>query len=357
MRVTRVPNMRSLNDERGVSVLIVAILLVVFIGFLGMTLDGGLMHVRYRQVRAGNDAAALAAAISCATGKGQSDAVTQAGTLAGDNAAGAVTYGPGLQFPSGCNPSGGTVTVHYQVTQTRYVAPLVGASATGIARANATAKWGPASGATNIAPIIVTSQSALKCEQKAPSPTTHCFLWYDPDDLGNSDWGLMSLDSWGHITGKFDTNCNSYQASQSAVTTWIKNGYPGGLSLSNPPPTWVCASSGSQGGAFIGDITSMIGKYLLFPVEDTPQRVCRSGSTWVPCTGANPIDKYAVIGLSIFKVANAAKGQQAKTMCGKSGNGGGSTACIDIIWTGSEVEGVTPGTGQNFGVAAVALTG
>ncbi len=351
MRVT----LRRLRWEQdGVTGVVMALLMTVFIGSLALAVDGGLVYVRYRAVRNANDAAALAAALNCAKGWGQDDDLVQ--RYADANASRAERYAADAYTP-GCETSAGKVTVHFEASQPIFFGPAVGLTSPKTVRATATAVWGAAGGATNIAPIQVTQASVLRCEDQ---PTgSHCYFWWDPNDIGHADWGIMDLSSWGLIPTS-TTSCSGYQASQSTVGTWITQGYTGSLELADPAPTYVCASTGSQGGALVNDIDAMIGKNLIFPVDDPAARVCTSGSSYVSCNASTTVNKYAVIGLAVFEVADSAKGQAAQALCPGHPpvvGGGGDVRCIDVVWTGGAAGGTRPTDQRSFGLFAVGLSG
>ena len=352
------------RDERGVVSVLFVILIVVLLGMLALSTDGGLMYVKLRQVRNANDAAALAAAYSCATGEIQAGlssldtANLRAQDVARLNAAGATVYSPGNVYPSGCTRAAGRVTVHYQATQQMYVAPLVGGPSSGTASADATATWGAAAGATNIAPLMLSMGRLSTCDIPAAAKGTHCFFWWDngtgnnTTTLTNAEWGLMDLTKWGvPRTATCPGNVN-----QSDVTTWIRNGYPGALMLKDPPPTYVCRGSGFQGGALNQDIDSMAGKELLFPVNDPMQQVQSGGALCQPgqnCT----VEKYAIVSFGVMEIVKVWTGNDAQTKCNHPAANNGSIRCLEAIWQGPLLGGVAPGPAPSFGLSAIALTG
>ncbi|HEX5627682.1 MAG TPA: hypothetical protein VFY08_06650, partial [Actinomycetota bacterium] len=71
-----------LRDDSGATAVIVAILIFVLVGMLALAADGGILWAKYRGIRTANDAAALAAAYSCATGEGLAGAETAADSIA-----------------------------------------------------------------------------------------------------------------------------------------------------------------------------------------------------------------------------------------------------------------------------------
>lgn len=138
------------NPERGAASVIVAILLVVLLGFSALAVDVGAMYAEKAQLQNGADSAALAVANQCAKGAcGNSTATGQlfANSNANDGASGAtVTF-----------PSATTVRV---VTKARaagatadgfslFFARVMGFNTTQIG-ATAQAKWGAPSSATTL---------------------------------------------------------------------------------------------------------------------------------------------------------------------------------------------------------------
>jgi hypothetical protein len=345
------------RDERGVIGVWLAVLLVVLFGMLALSMDGGLMYVRFRAVRNANDAAALAAALSCARGEGLGAANAQAADYANRNATGSTPYGAGNVYTPGCTPSAGKVTVHYGATQPVYASRFLGIDSPRIVQANATAKWGAAAGATNIAPLMLSMGRLSTCDIPQAAVGTHCFFWWDNGTgnnttvLTNAEWGLMDLNKWDVAkTASCSGNVN-----QSNVDTWIHTGFPGTLLLKSPPPTYVCRGSGFQGGALDNDVNDMAGKQLLFPVNDPNQQVDSAGNICKPgqsCT----VDKYAIVSFGVLNISHVWTGQQAQTKCNHPAGNNGSVRCLEAVWQGPLEGGVAPGDAPSFGLVAVGLS-
>jgi len=359
------------KEERGASAVIVAILLVVFLGMLSLSVDGGFLFLKFRGMRNANDAAALAAAQSCARSRGltvaaaQADADAQADSLAVANVGDAVRAEDPVYTPS-CNPEGGTVTVHYQGQQPLFFGQVVGVSSPKTVSATATATWGGVGSTNRIAPLML-SMNRLSEPCRIPSQVavdTECRFWWDAGSqqdtswLSNAEWGLMALDSWGKV-GRYDS-CTGYTASQTQVTEWIRQGYNGTVALNDPPPTYVCRHPGSQGEALNTDINSVAGDILYFPVNDPQQQVGPDGALCRPdgVDGSCPVDKYAIVGFAKLEVVWAWKGKEAITNCQYTGpiSSPGSVRCLKAIWRGYTVDATDFG-GQNFGWVGVSLSG
>jgi hypothetical protein len=349
---------RRLGRDSGAVGVLMAVMLLVLMGSLALSIDGGLLFVRYRGIRNANDAAALAAALSCAKGDGMVTADSQADSLAGLNASGAYRYEPYNVYESGCTTAAGTVVVHYAAQQPVYFGPAVGLSSPRDVRASATAIWGAATGATNIAPLMLSEGrlSSPGCDVPTAATGTHCFFWWDNGTghdttvLTQAEWGLMDLNQW---------DVDRYAAcpgnvNQSDVTTWIRQGYPGVLMLNETPPTYVCRGNGFQGNALNNDVNFMVGQELIFPVNDPGQQVdssgaiCRPGD---PCT----VQKYAIVAFGVLQIVHVWTGQDAQDKCNHPAANNGSIRCLEAVWQGPLSSGVMPGSGPSFGVIAVGL--
>ena len=360
MRVTR-----RLNDESGVTAVMVAILLLVLVGLLALTIDGGLLWTKHRRVRAANDAAALAAAYSCAKGEGLANANLKADEVAVANVSG-VTQLSSNAYPEGCETQGGEVTVRYMGNQELMFGPAVGVSSPKPVVASATARWGGASGATNVTPLMLSINRLSSCGVPySPSLVigqSTCFFWWDNGNqnnqtaLTNAEWGLMDLRTWGIAPS---ASCPG-NASQNEVTSWIYNGFPGSLLIDPPPHEYVCRGAGSQGGALNNDLNAQAGRILWFPVNNQNAQVQANGTLCGPdgVDGPCSVHKYAIVGFAALKIVAVTSGNAAKTMCNKQVQGNGNFRCLQTVWMGFQPGGLLGGGGtQNFGLFAVALTG
>jgi len=352
------------RDDSGATAVIVAILILVLVGMLALAVDGGILWVKYRGVRTANDAAALAAAYSCATGEGLAGAETAADTIAATNVADASSTQPGT-YPQGCVVEGGQVTVYFGGEQTLMFGPAIGVSSPRPVAAQATALWGGAGGASNVAPLMLSLDRLSDCDiPDGPDlvvGVSRCFFWWDNGTrndttaLTNAEWGLVDLTTWGvEPWGGCGGN-----VSQSDVGNWITNGYPGSL-LIDPSPEYVCRGSGFQGNALNNDIETQVGEILFFPVNDPQQQVqsggtlCRPDGVDGPCT----VQKYAMVGFAALEVTHVWTGQNAQAMCGQIATNNGSLRCLEAVWQGFQPGGLAPDPDvPNLGLFAVALTG
>ncbi len=348
------------NDERGAYAVLLAILLVVLLGMLSLTVDGGLLWLKYRGIRTSNDAAALAAALSCAKKEGLGAANARADQLATANVADASQVTANAYTPS-CDAASGTVTVHYGGWQQLYFSRVVGFSSPRQAAARATAKWGGAGGSADVSPLMLSMNRLGTCRippDPPPAPGTElkCAFWWDnsPTYLGNAAWGLMNLDEWNVQPAEGCSN-----AGQSSYKDWLLNGYPGALLINDPPqPTYACRDSGYFGGALDNDIARAIARGVpyAFPVNDPSKQIDRNGNLCPPpnCTP----DKYYIIGFAWLKLIALYKWKDAGYAQWCSSFPADSNArCLLTQWVGFSTSGILGGGGQNFGLVAVALTG
>lgn len=353
-----------LADDSGATAVIVAILILVLVGMLALAVDGGILWAKYRVVRTANDAAALAAAYSCATGEGLAGAETAADNIAAANLADAAATQPGA-YPRGCVVEGGQVTVYFGGEQTLMFGQTIGVSSPRPVAAQATALWGGAAGASNVAPLMLSLDRLSDCDipdgPELVVGVSRCFFWWDNGTrndtaaLTNAEWGLVDLTTWGVDPWG---GCGG-NVSQSDVGNWITNGYPGSL-LIDPSPEYVCRGNGFQGNALNNDINAQAGEILFFPVNDPQQQVqsggtlCRPDGVDGPCT----VQKYAIVGFAALEVVQVWTGQNAETMCGQTSTNNGSLRCLEAVWQGFQPGGLTPDPNvPNLGLFAVALTG
>jgi Flp pilus assembly protein TadG len=357
------------GDERGMSSVVFVVSLLFILGIVALVLDGGVLLLRRRGMVNAADAAALAFAQSCAHGDGQAAASGQADALAADNVSNATRAS--LAVNGECDGSG-SVTVVYQSTTRQNFAPAVGLPGSRNVVSGATASWGPAGGATGVAPLMLSARRLSNCDippDPSNPPTGPCYFWWDNGTgndttvLTNAEWGIMDLRSWGPPYLAPSASCSGYQANQSLVGQWIANGFPTTLTLPSSGVAYVCRSGGFQGNALNNDINNdLVGdQFTLFPVNDPSRQVDRNGNLCPP--GANcTVDKYAIIGFGVLHVLGAWSGQQALANCTPPPvpfpyQNAGSLRCLEAEWVGFQATSGPPGGGQDFGVRSFELTG
>lgn len=361
MRV--MPNRLS-RDERGAIAVIFAIMLVVLIGLVALTIDGGLLYTKHRGMRNVNDSASLAAALSCARGEGQVAADGQADLIAGMNVDDATQIDPN-QYTPACDAPAGKVTVHYGGQQALMFAPAIGITSPKPVSAQATATWG-ATGETNrVAPLMLSARRMGSCNiPEDAQEGDHCFFWWDNGTgqtgdtaLTNAEWGGLDLRTWGITTVE---SCSGAQVTPPLFEQWINEGYPDWLGLETMP-TYVCRGQGFES-AINQDINDLPdGTMLRFPVNDPQQQMgTTGGGQLVVCPpGANcTVDRYAIVGFGMLEVVQVWTGRSAVDMCQPpvAPSGFGSIRCLEAIWRGYQSEGLMNGNGENFGVVSVSLS-
>jgi len=364
---------RRLDEESGATAVIVALLLFALVGMLALTVDGGLLWTKHRRIRTANDAGALAAAYSCATGEGLAGADASAASIAQSNVSDAVATQPSDYSP-GCVVEGGQVTVYFGGEQSLMFGPAIGVSSPKPVAASATALWGGAGGASNVAPLMLSLDRLSDCDIPDGPPGgpplpdgAPCYFWWDngtPNDtdaLTNAEWGLVDLTTWGvDAFGSCGGN-----VSQNDVGTWIDVGYPGSLLIDPPPFAYVCRGSGFQGNALNNDVNAEAGQKLYFPVNDPSQQLGPNGALCRPdeldpqnVDGDCTVQKYAMIGFAVLEVVRVWTGQDAQDMCGQVSTNNGSLRCLHVLWRGFQPGGLSPSLNvPNLGLFAVALTG
>jgi len=365
------PRHARLGEERGATLVIVAIVLVALIGMLSLVVDGGAMLMRRRGMVTASDAASLAAALSCARKEGTAGAEAQADFYATGNQS--IAIRDSIVFDPTCESDAGKVTVTYHADQELFFSQVVGFGPTATARTQATAAWGGAGGAVNVAPLML-SQGRLVtgCEIPPPDPNQTgqiCAFWWNNSpasnqtDLANAEWALMNLDKWGVADGitRFSGSCSN--AGFSSYDSWIDSGYPGALLLDDPPPpppTYVCRDSGNFGGALDNTIEDAIarGDPLYFPVNDPQQQVDQGGNYCPPGSSGCIPSKYAIVGFGRLQLIALYKGNTAgaQQWCSEQFVRDANARCLVAQWVGYETGGLVAGGGTNFGLIAVQLT-
>jgi hypothetical protein len=349
------------REEEGVTAIIVALCLIALFGMLVLVVDvGGLLYKR-RELVSGSDAAALAAAKTCAvrTDDDPTDPLAQANTAAGNNVNGTALSGGIIDNPWGCSASHrvprGYVTVRYSYPQQLFFAGIFGASTRNVAT-EATAAWGPLAGGNAIPIVLESSQFQGRCDVPNVANGTECAFWYDNGGsaIGDANWGFLNLDQWNVTTS---TSCNSGGGS-STRGGYILNNYGSALPLAQPGPTYVCSSTGHATDNWqdlndrwhgLGcDVAPCPGPVILMPVNDCNQQVDKNGNV-VQCGTGTP-DKFAIIGFTTLELTNVLKGNDPAAIgspgtaaqngnCGNNGTALGTAGAGDPTLPGSVLGG------------------
>ncbi|MGH2694981.1 MAG: pilus assembly protein TadG-related protein, partial [Actinomycetota bacterium] len=281
MRVTRT----LLFDESGASLALVGLTMFALLGMAMLAIDvGGIVVARRQMVRAA-DAAALAAAQSCATNKSdEAEAKADEFAVANHNAAdGGIVDVEGV-----CGASGsGSVTVRYVAPQELFFAPALGFDRDTDVPGRATALWAPSDEAFSL-PLEITlgsSENGFPCIDFG-NPGEVCNYYFDNsadhDLQDSSNWGWINLATWPQSeeeNAERAADPDSVQCPNAGndlrdwLEAWIVddgaekfkgNLYPGG--------TYVCVNDGhSLAGVYGSLLEQLEGKDVFFPVNDPNQ--------------------------------------------------------------------------------------
>ena len=285
MRVTRSRSVRTtvdrLRDEdSGAVLMMVAVCLLVLMGMLVLTVDLGRSIAVKRQMVAGTDAAALAAAQQCALEHPLDEAEDAADAVLAANRSDAVVTtvtAPGCGLP----PEGPQfVTVQSTVEVDYFFAGIFGFES-GPVVSKAVALWGVVQSGHAV-PITVDLEQLNSCgitPDAPPSGEHDCQLDYPKDALQEPRWGVLDLSKWG------DPEAAPCSVSAETSKAQIENG---GVSDPLTAPAMTCIDNGLSDSVW----ESMEGQVLLFPVMDLNQSTGTVKPTSGPlggteCSGAD----------------------------------------------------------------------
>lgn len=244
--------MRRVNDESGTTVVLVAVLMVLFLTMVSFVVDTGRLLDEHGQLSNGADGAALAVAATCARAPSSctGSATGLATSVAGGNARqDGQSHVEVLDLrPSA--PGAGTVTVGLRSLEPGQPAgsgavslalPRSGGAGSSVVRDAASAAWGPAV----LAPALPTAFSACDVERilaaqggplEGPPPagaTGSVVAFHDPDrdgddddddDDDDSDWPTCRFDGRTLDTGfgelRRSGGCDATTDVRSA--TWVR---------------------------------------------------------------------------------------------------------------------------------------
>ncbi len=291
---------RLQDEERGATLVIVALSLIAIFAMVILTVDvGGLLYKRRAMVN-GSDSAALAAAFSCARTTDGDIPENVADQYAADNVSGLLASNGGIVSgqTSNCDTGrNGYVTVRYSVPQQLWFAGVLGFGNSATVTTAATAAWGPAGGGNPLPIVLNLATFQGNCDIPNVTKGTKCYLWYDNDRFNGSAFGFMNLSQWGVNPGD---NCQA--AGSSSLDAWINNNWTGAqLPLNYPSPTYVCSTSGNRDSDWSA-LSGRIGDILTFPINDQNNEI--------DCCG-NQVDKFDVIGFADLKLDQVLDANQA----------------------------------------------
>lgn len=318
MRVTRT----LLFDESGASLALVGLTMFALLGMAMLVIDvGGIVVARRQMVRAA-DAAALAAAQSCATNKSdEAEAKADEFAVANHSAA----DGGLVDVEGVCGASGsGSVSVRYEAAQELFFAPALGFDRATDVPGRATALWAPSDEAFSL-PLEITlgsSENGFPCID-FDDPGQVCNYYFDNsadhDLKSSSHWGWVNLDTWPQSEEEnaqraADPDSVKCSSSGNDLKGWLEawivgdnevkfkgNLYAGG--------TYVCAEKGKSLAGNYGDLLEQLeGKDVFFPVNDPTKMY----------TG-NP-GLYAIVGFAPMHIDKVLRGKEATGQPAASGS-------------------------------------
>lgn len=326
------------SEERGATVVMVALSMVVLLGMVALVVDvGAMLGLRRRLVNA-SDAAALAAAQSCAIGQA-GDAAGQADAYARGNIPRATSSAFAPQNCGGLG--GGSVSVTYQGNQRLYFAPVLGFRDVAHIQASATAIWQGAAGAIAI-PVEVSLQNGqVPCiSQPIGAP---CNYWHDqgnnafPDD---SNWGFMNLGEQWNV----GANDSCHDPGAPPLQGWIHTGLH--VQLNPTGPTYVCVSHGFEHSTWFNALAAEAGQIKVFPVNDPATMIRTPG--WA---------KYSIVGFVALRVERVLAGNDPEALVECPGHTKDANAvCVVATWQGFRLGGFAGAGGRDFGLRTIRLS-
>jgi hypothetical protein len=333
--------------------------MVALLGMVVLTVDVGAIAGKRREMVTAADAAALAAAQSCALDDGVAEAEAEAGKLATYNVPDAELVD--IAFDGGCVRGSGSVTVEYLGTQGLFFAPVLGLDESTDVHAVATAEWAGVGRVRPLPVVLDLGEGLGACDIPNIPDGTQCAFWFNNNEFGGALFGLMNLAQWD-VPAR--AGCSSAGAAERS--RWIDLDYPTFRDLRWPLPTYVCADSGLTSN-WRHDLGAEAGQIHPFPINDPDGRYGAGhgqvDSRGRPCLGATGCvpHKYDIVGFARMRVDLVLAGNDPRAV-GPTGycrprSVDASASCLVATWMGSTIHDGEPGTGFDFGVRAIRLTG
>jgi Putative Flp pilus-assembly TadE/G-like len=369
---------RTPQGEEGAVLIIVVLSLIALFGMMVLVVDvGSLLYTRRALVNAA-DAAALAAAQSCAHKEGTSSANFQAGYYSNANKSGAVVVGGYPRYFPRCDAPAGLVTVRVTIDSPLFFAPVLGADTEAPVTTQATAAWGGAGAGNKVAPLMLSANRLGDCQIPPDDPENlppdPCAFWWNNSnsgqsnpDLANAEWGSLDLLNWDIMP---PVHCGNSTPPQ--FEEWMLRGFPLPLpidsdfygAIPDDTHTYVCRGQGNFGAALDRDIQTAIanGDPLYFPVNQPTTQIDSNGDVCSPELFASTncaVDKYDIIGFAYLRVEALYRGNTAEALeaCRHVPNVSrdANARCMVTRWVAYTHDGLLPREGENFGVVPVAL--
>jgi len=324
--------MRRLKDERGATMIIVAMVMAVLLAMVGLAVDAGALYLERRELSNAADAAVLAIAEDCALGTRSCDPATAGATAAqyaDENSRDGVSAVALLSL----DPSGRSVTV---VTGTRnpdgttkvrpFFAQVVGWDGMTV-EASATAIWGYPRTVRTFLPLVIS-----ECEHPrgTPLPTTERIYYFHDGNNAEECNAVagMDTDGDGKLSGGF-----GWLSSSGDCDAMLTAGFWQGADPGSSPPS-ACSPS---------EFAALIGAEVPLPIFDDIEGLGSGG-------------RYHLAGFGLFHVTGYNFGGQYKAPSAASAPCSGDERCISGYFTTGAVYEGEPG-GQNWGFVIVKLTG
>ena len=214
------------TQRPGKALVMFVLLMPILLGMVGLTIDGGLLLVTYRQVQNAADTAALAAAVDVKNGKSNSTAQTTAQTYVQTyNNMSSATTAPYVTIPPGSGPFAGNgnyaeAIVSYPF-QTSFI-QLLGVNASQTITARAVAGWEPQSAGEGVmtlgttgTDLTVSGGTTLKVNGSIQVNSTDSSK---AADVSSSTVEANSVDVAGTVPSNELSNFKSYTGGASTLS-------------------------------------------------------------------------------------------------------------------------------------------
>jgi Flp pilus assembly protein TadG len=283
---------RRLDDERGATAAMFALLLVPMLGFAAIAVDIGALYAERARLQVGADAAAIAVAQDCSRGNCGDMLATAQGLITANDTEGTAAQPVLSSDPLSVTVTGGTPKEHW-------FAPVIGHDSTQVS-ATATVGWGSPSGGTAVLPLTFSWCSfEAQTDGGVPSDTTLQMI-----KLSKSAEDECPGPSGNFVPGGF--GFLKTDGATCAVTSRIDQLTS---STGNNPPA----------GCDEADFAAFVGQTVLLPIFDDFGG--QGSHAW-----------YRVYGYAAFKIDGydfGGKYNTAKKLCGKTG----SDRCVTGYFT------------------------
>ncbi len=240
--------LRLRRGEEGAVAVIVVLSLVALLGVTVLTVDVGQLLFKRRAMVNASDAAALAAAQSCAGVDDSDSPEAMADLFAVDNVS--VASGQITELVGCDGPPFGHVTVQYGMSQDLFFAGVLGFNgpAPSDHRSDGRLGSGPRRQPRSDRRLHRSAIRATATSMRTSAGGIPCYLWYDNDLFSNSAFGFLNLCTAGDPCSQgwdVDRAAGCPNVGSSLRDDWIMGNWSGGPNQINwPDETFVCRVSG-----------------------------------------------------------------------------------------------------------------